>query len=386
MSSLFVRRYGIVLRGRDLDDFLLAMGSTWFGAEDEGRTEDPTEHKIKKAREEGKVAKSADLTQSVVLLVSAIAIAASAGSFLSTCVDMIRHYLSQATESDPRASGQALAAFVDYFVRLVWPVLVAAFAGALIANFAQVGFLFTTKPLKPDFKKISPNLVKYFKRVMVSTEAVYNLGKSVVKLVIIGAIGFLNIQANIDKLANSLKLGFYGSLGLISDIALAMIVQATIVLLVLSVIDYWFQRRQHRESLKMTKKEVKEERKTYEGDPLIKNRMRQRMREILSQNIMREVPKADVVVTNPTHYAVALAYRAETMTAPTVVAKGVDALAQRIKQIAFENDVPVMENKPLARALYAEVELGDSIPQEYYEAVVTVFKEIYRMRRKKEAV
>ena len=366
---------------------LSAMDLQWFGAEDEGRTEEPTEHKIRKAREEGKVAKSPDVTSSIVLLFAVITFAVIGRSFLFTVAEMLRFFVVQSTSFDPSRDGLAARAFFEYFFRIMWPIFAAVYVGAILGNLFQVGFLFTTKPLKPDFKKIAPNFAKFFKRILFSTEALYNLFKSFGKIIIIGLVAFLNIQGNIDRLINAMRVSFMESFFLVAEIGFLMIVQATVILLVLSLFDYWFQRKQHIESLKMTKQEIKEERKNYEGDPLIKNRMRQRMREILSQNIMQEVPKADVVITNPTHYAVALSYRAQSMAAPTVVAKGVDDLAQRIKQIAFDHDVPVMENRPLARALYSEVELGDTIPEQYYEAVVTVFKEIYRMNRKrKEAV
>jgi len=366
---------------------LSSMDLQWFAAEDEGRTEEPTEHKIRKAREDGKVAKSPDVTSSIVLLFGVITFAVIGQNFLYTIADMIRFFMNQATTLDPTRDGIVARAFYEYFFRLMWPIFASVYVGAILGNLFQVGFLFSTKPLKPDFKKIAPNFAKFFKRILFSTEAIYNLFKSFGKIIIIGFIAFINIQGNIEQLINSLRVSFMESFFLVSEIGFLMIVQTTIILLILSLFDYWFQRKQHIESLKMTKQEIKEERKNYEGDPLIKNRMRQRMREILSQNIMQEVPKADVVITNPTHYAVALSYRAQSMSAPTVVAKGVDDLAQRIKQIAFENDVPVMENRPLARALYSEVELGDTIPEQYFEAVVTVFKEIYRMnRRRKEAV
>jgi flagellar biosynthesis protein FlhB len=157
-------------------------------------------------------------------------------------------------------------------------------------------------------------------------------------------------------------------------------VEAALAMLVLGLPDYLFQRKQYRDSLKMTKHEVKEERKMHEGDPLVQNRLRERMREILSRNIMKSVPEADVVITNPTHYAVALEWDRLSMTAPMVTAKGQDHLAQRIKEIAGENEVPVIENKPLARALYAEVDLGDVIPEKYYEVMAGVLAQVYKMQ------
>jgi flagellar biosynthetic protein FlhB len=154
------------------------------------------------------------------------------------------------------------------------------------------------------------------------------------------------------------------------------------VFLGFSAADYWFQRRQYMESLKMSKQEVKEERKMQEGDPLTRSRLRERMREIMRRNMMKAVPKADVVITNPTHYAVALEYNRALMAAPIVVAKGADVVAARIREIATENGVPIMENKPLAQALYREVEIGDTIPEKFYEALSIILAEVYKLSGK----
>jgi len=252
----------------------------------------------------------------------------------------------------------------------------------ILGSLFQVGFLFTTKPLKPDFKKILPRLGSYFKRSFASVEALFNLGKALVKVAIIVTIAFLNIQSNLNVLLNLPKNNLMEGFNFISGIAFRILLEVAIVLLAISLIDYWFQWRQFRDSLKMTKQEIKEERKSYEGDPLVRSRLRQRMRDILSQNLAKAVPKADVVVTNPTHFAVALEYKKESMDAPTVVAKGQDELAQRIKELAKQYGVPIIENKPLARGLYAEVEVGEIIPEKFYEAVVVVLREVYRIKRR----
>ncbi|WP_238565750.1 flagellar biosynthesis protein FlhB [Spirochaeta lutea] len=368
------------------EDFFRAMDYQWFAAEDEGRTEDPTEHKKKKAREEGKVAKSPDVTSAIILIFAIITFSVAGQYFVNTMGEMVRYYLRLATEVDVVTDRVLDRAFISFFIRLVAPIALVCFVAALAGNLMQVGFLFTTKPLKPDFKRIAPNFVNFFKRALLSTEALYNLFKSIGKIIIIATIAILNIQGSFNKLLQLMKVSFMQSFQLIAQIAFSMVLQTAIVLLVLSLFDYLFQRKQHLDSLKMTKQEIKEERKTYEGDPLVKSRLRQRMREILSQNMMQQIPNADVVITNPTHYAIALEYKMDSMQAPMVTAKGVDTIAQRIKQLAFEHDVPVIENRPLARALHAEVDLGDVIPERYYEAVVAVFKEIYRMNKKKEAV
>jgi flagellar biosynthetic protein FlhB len=206
------------------------------------------------------------------------------------------------------------------------------------------------------------------------------------KVIMLGTLAGFNIWLEIERLINLIHVPFLQAFGAVASIAFRILVQAAILMLVLSIFDYLFQRRQHMESLKMSKQEVKEERKTYEGDPMVKSRLKQRMQEMMSRNQIENVPQADVVVTNPTHFAVALEYDRETMVAPTVTAKGQDNMARLIREKAEESEVPVIENKPLARALYAEVEIGDVIPEKFYEAVVAVLKQVYRMSGRRAGV
>jgi flagellar biosynthetic protein FlhB len=352
----------------------------WFAAEDEGRTEEPTEQKIRKAREDGKVAKSTEFTSAIVLLFPIIAIGIMAPYFLDTMKEMLRFYLRISTELDVFTDTQILPSFFSFFLRLFAPPALIAFTAALLANILQVGFLFSTKPITPDFNKISPNFTRFLQRAFFSMEALFNFWKTIMKVVVIGIIAYINIRIEIPRIIKFVNSPFQQSFVAISGIAFRILLESALALLVLSLPDYLFQRRQHRESLKMTKQEVKEERKTTEGDPLVRSRMRERMRELLNQNMLRNVPQADVVVTNPTHFAVGLEWKQERMNAPTVIAKGQDHMAQRIKEIARENEVPVIENKPLARALYAEVEVGDEIPEQYYEVMAIVISEVYRMK------
>ncbi|MGI9256830.1 MAG: flagellar biosynthesis protein FlhB [Salinispira sp.] len=360
-----------------------AMTLQWFAAEDEGRTEEPTEQKIRKAREDGKVAKSADMSSTIVLLSSVIVLALLGRGMFSTMQDMVKYYFGFISE--PNITMILSQAFISFFTRMLFPIAVATLVAGFLGNVIQVGFLFTTKPIVPDFKRISPNFPKYFQRVLFSSEALFNLFKSIFKIVIVITISLLNIWARLSEIVALVYRPFMEGFFLIADITFFVLLEAAIVMLAFSFLDYWFQRRKHRDSLKMTKQEVKEERKNYEGDPQVKARLRQRMREILQSNMMRNVPQADVVVANPTHYAVALEYRQESMEAPMVVAKGQDNLAERIKALAAEFDVPVMENKPLARALYADVEVGDQVPVRHYQAVAEILKLVYRMNDAKEA-
>jgi flagellar biosynthesis protein FlhB len=358
------------------------MHLQWFAAEDEGRTEEPTEYKIRKAREEGKVAKSQEVSGALVLLFPVVALAIISPYLLATTVEMVSFFFSMATEIDVTRDFQIMPAFYSYFIRLTWPIATVAVISAILGNLVQVGFLFSTKPITPDLQKIVPRLGKFLQRSFFSAEAGFNLAKSVFKIIVIALIGFLNVRAEIGRIANMVNAPFLQAFGLISQIAFRILVEVAVALLVLAIPDYLFQRRQHLESLKMSRQEVKEERKMFEGDPLVKSRLRERMRELLSRNMMQNVPEADVVVTNPTHYAVAMQWERDTMEAPTVTAKGHDRIAERIKEVAREANVPVVENKPFARALFAEVEIGDTIPEKYYEVMALILAEVYRLAGK----
>lgn len=357
----------------------------WFAAEDEGRTEQPTEQKIQKAREEGKVAKSPDLTAAVVLLLPIGLVAAASGYFFTTLHEMLIFYLTRVGQW---ALGSHLfdpGPFFAYLLRLTAPILAVALVAGVVGNVVQVGFLFTAKPITPDFSRVVPKFGQYFQRALFSAEAAFNLGKSLLKVVLMALVALLNIQAAWPRMVHLADVPFAQAAGYVGATAIMIVLQGAVVLLLLSVPDYMFQRWRHVESLKMSREEVKEERKQSEGDPLIKSRLREKMRQILRQNLNVSVPKATVVVTNPTHFACALEWDSLTMNAPTLTAKGEDLVAQRIKEIAREHGVPVVENKPLARSLYYSVEVGDEIPEEYWEVVVRILVAIQKVDARKEA-
>jgi flagellar biosynthetic protein FlhB len=350
----------------------------WFAAEDEGRTEEPSEYKIRKAREEGRVAKSQELIGAIGLLIPAATLLFLAPSMAKTMREMVIFYFSRVSNPDIIGGGGALAqAFFSYFIRLALPIAIVAVVAALASNILQVGFLFSIKPITPDFSKIVPHFGQYLKRTLFSIEGLYNFGKTVLKIAIIGFAAYLTIQGQISHLMALFTSPFWTSVMYVGSLAIRLVIEVAILMLVLSVPDYLFQRRQYMESLKMTKEEVKEERKMQEGDPLVKSRLRERMRELLTKNMAANVPKADVVIANPTHFAVALEWERERMMAPVVTAKGQDEVALRIRRIAEEAGVPVVENRPLARALYADVEIGDAIPEKYYQAIAAVLAHVY---------
>ncbi len=357
----------------------------WFAAEDEGRTEDPTDFKLRKAREEGRVAKSQDLNGALVLLFGVITLLIMAPSMLSNLAEMLRFFFLRATELEPD-NPVIFRVFVTYFLRLFLPIAFTAVIAGIAGNLLQNGgFLYSVKPITPKFDKILPKIGQWLKRSFFSGEGLFNLAKSLFKVGILAATAFFTIRAQLPALITTLTAGFWPSIAFVSGIAGRMLLTAAILFLVLAIPDYVFQRRQFIESLKMTKQEIKEEYKQLEGDPLVKSRLRQRMREILSQNMAVNVPKADVVITNPTHFAIAMQWDRATMRAPMCTAKGSDNLALRIRELARESGVPVVENKPLARALYAEVEIGDMIPDEYYQALAVILARVYALDSRKKS-
>ncbi|MCX7032005.1 MAG: flagellar biosynthesis protein FlhB [Spirochaetes bacterium] len=349
----------------------------WFAAEDEGRTEEPSEHKLRKAREEGKVAKSVEVTSAVMLLAGILTVAVLSGSMLRTLLAMLNWFLSNAA-SPNTLSGALVPVFMGYLVRISLPLLAIMFIVAVAGNVIQVGFLFTAKPITPDASRIVPHFGRWLKRAFGSTEALFNLAKSIAKVALIAVVAYLNIKGEIPRLTRLALAPFFSGLALTASIALRIVLEAAVLLLAFGALDYWFQRRQHLEALKMSRQEVKEERKMYEGDPLVRSRLRERMREIMRRNMLKAVPKADVVITNPTHYAVALEYDRAVMAAPTVTAKGADLMAAKIREVAAEHRVPVVENRLLAQTLWREVDIGDPIPEKFYEVISIVLAEVYR--------
>ena len=350
----------------------------WFAAEDEGRTEEPTEHKIRKAREEGRVAKSQELIGALGLLFPAMAILFLARYILRTCAEMLEFYFTRINDFSVN-DGIAAGVFFQYFAKLALPIVLSAMVAAIFSNVIQVGFLFTTKPLTPDFSRVVPHFGRYFQKTLFSMEGLFNFVKSIIKMGIIGIVAFLLIKSNINQLATLQNAGLWQGFTKVASLAAQLLIICAILLLLLSIPDMLFQRWQFRESLKMTRQEVKEERKMYEGDPMVRARIQRRMREFMSRNMAVNVAKADVVITNPTHFSVALEYDAKTMAAPLLTAKGADDMAFRIRSIARENEVPLVENKPLARALYAEVEIGQAVPVIYWQAIAEILSRIWRL-------
>ncbi len=351
-------------------------------AEDLGeKTEAPTSKRLSDARQRGQIAKSTDLTSAMLLLAILIMLLAIGAGFIEHSAGMIRTTLSG--ELIARNSVEGVPGGVDLIrrllvsvVKIAWPALAIAFVIAYLVHFVQVGWLVSTKALEPKFKQF--DIVKGIGKLF----AKKNLVKGVVnvaKLALVGSVGVLFIRANVREVASLPLLHITGGVAAVARLIVELALWCLLLLLILGVIDYLYQRWQHTEDLKMTKQEVKDERKNMDGDPYMKRRQLEFGRDILNQQIRKTVPEADVVVTNPTHYAVALQYEHGKMHAPRVVAKGADFMAMQIRYIAAANGVPIIERPPLARALYNKCDVGQEIPVDEYEAVAELLAYVYRL-------
>ncbi len=365
---------------------ILPYNLQWF-ANDEGgeKTEPATQKKLDDARKEGKVAKSKDLTDGVSLVVLFLLLKVFIGYvgerligvFDETIGRMAEfHQVNQAGLSTAAVGTLMTDMMLEMFLT-VWPFFVFGFAIAFLVSVYQVGWKISTKPMEPKMSKFNP--INGFKRIF-SKDSLFELLKSVVKIGIIVYIVYSKIEEEVDYLFILYEIDLKQAIALLGEIILDVGLEISIVFVVIGLVDYIYQRFKFSEEMKMTKQEVKDEYKNVEGDPQIKGKIRQRMRESSQRRMMQDVPKADVVITNPTHFAVAIQYDAEVSKAPIVVAKGEDYLALKIKEIAKEHHVEIVENKPLARMLYHNVDIGAEIPPELYQSVAEVLAMVYHMK------
>lgn len=351
-------------------------------AEDkDSKTEEPTSKRLGKARNEGDVPQSQEVKSFAMLLAGLIVIGTMAPSVASQLAEFLTTFLERPhtifLEVDNMASFVVNVA-LNVAVILALPIATFAFA-AVVSGVAINGFLWTPKKLKPKFSQLSP--ISGVKRLF-SKQSLVEAAKGVLKMIIVAVIiGFVVVPlfTHPDQLVDR---PFILTLSEIQWLILLILFLVVIVMAIISAADLAFQRYTHKEKLKMTKQEVKDEHKEAEGDPKVKSRIRALRMERHRQRMMAAVPTASVVITNPTHYAIALKYDMDDMYAPVLVAKGVDYLARRIRQIAEDNDVPLVENPPLARALYAAVEVDQEIPPEHYKAVAEIIGYVMQLKGK----
>ncbi|WP_044934146.1 flagellar biosynthesis protein FlhB [Pseudobutyrivibrio sp. LB2011] len=374
---------------RDNYQVLIPYNLQFFAPDGEGgeKTEQPTSKKLSDARKEGKVAKSKEIVNGIALLGFFLGLRLFLG-FAGTRIEDIFAWIYAiipdivAMNGDGMTIGTISGIFrilvAKTFIVLL-PFLAIGFVTGFVANLVQVGWKPTMKPLEPKLNKFNP--VSGFKRIF-SKQSIVNLLMALAKIFLIVYIAYTSIKDQANNLFILYDVALKQALSLIFQIIVDTGMKISIVYIVLGFADYAYQRWKFNDDMKMTKQEVKDEYKNSEGDPQIKGQQRRRMMESSQRRMMQNVPQADVVITNPTHLAVAILYDNEKDEAPKVVAKGEDYLAKRIKEVAAENDVPIMENKPLARALYATVDVDEVIPPELYQAVAEILAIVYTQRNK----
>ena len=352
-------------------------------AEQQGqeKTEAPTEKKRRESREEGQVAFSKELSSAALLAGIVLTLVATSPFILDSFRELMTNIFRQMASADELSvnsiytlSGEIITTMLPAFT----PFLTVIVLVAIFAAVVQVGIQITFKAIVPKFSKLSP--LAGIKRLF-SSQSLADFLKSMAKLIIVGFVGYLTYMDKISEL-NGLSVSTPEAILKYNFTVVAEVAGKIVLALVaIAIFDYFYQRWHHEQQMMMTKQEVKEETKQTEGDPQLKARIRQIQREMSNARMMQEVPKADALIVNPTHFSVAVLYDRDIMAAPEVTAKGVDHMALRMRTIARENNVPILERPELARDLYANVEIGEDIPERFYKAIAEILAFVYRLRK-----
>lgn len=368
---------------------MMELRLQFFAKEGPGgeKTEKPTAKKLNDARNEGQVAKSREISNAFTLiglfLLLKIAISFLGDHFLGGYADTYNRIpeLIKLTDGKIR-SGDFSTLLLHMLMRMLIgmaPFLVVGFILSFLADYLQVKWKVTTKPLQPKFSKMNP--INGFKRIF-SMNSLVELLKAILKIALISYVVYTTIRDKLQVIYLLFHMTLWQGIATAADIAISIGMKVSFVYLIIAALDFAYQKHKFNKDQMMTKQEIKDEYKNAEGDPAIKGKQRQRMQEASRRRMMQDIPKADVVITNPTHFAVAIQYDAEVAAAPVVLAKGEDHLAAKIKEAARENHVEIVENKPLARMLYYNVDIGQQVPPELYQAVAEVLAMVYHMQGK----
>jgi flagellar biosynthesis protein FlhB len=347
------------------------------------KTEPATPKKREESRKKGKTVKSMEMNSAFILLFGLLFLYFGGAGLASELSGFMKHIFIHAPgmQINLESAHQLLIrSFITIGV-VVGPVALGLLVIGLLVSFSQVGFLVTLEPMKPKFSKFNP--IKGIKEKMVSRRAAVELLKNLIKVTVISTVAYFSLKGVIEESMYLMDSDIQSVVGFLAKASLAVSLKVALGFLVLAIFDYAYQRYEHDTELKMTKQEVKEEHKSTEGDPLVKSRIRSVQKQIAYKRMMQDVPTADVIVTNPTHIAVALKYDQGKMGAPKVVAKGAEKIAERIREIAAEHNIPVVEDKFLARTLYKTVEVGEEIPEKLFQAVAEILAYIYRLKQKR---
>ena len=362
----------------------ISMNLQFFADGAADKTEEPTSKKLSDARKEGQVAKSQELISGAMLFCLFIAIKLFGGYLANSFIKVFYRnygYISTYTVQKPEIgnlSSMFGRAMLDILL-MTLPIFAFGIVVAFLLNFFQVKWQVTSKPLQPKFNRLNP--VSGFKKI-ISMEKLFELIKAVAKIIVIFWVAYSTLMDEIDKLKILYDLELVPAVVYISNFVINMGIKISAVYLLIGFADFIYQKLKFKKDMKMSKQEVKDEYKQQEGDPQVKGKIKSKMRETSMRRMMQKMPDADVVITNPTHFACAIQYDKEKAAAPVLIAKGADHLAQKLKDIAKEHNVPIVENKPLARMLYYNVELDAEIPQELYQMTAEVLAYVYQLKNK----
>ena len=348
----------------------------------EEKTEEATPKKKSEARKKGQVARSKDVGLAITMVTCTLVILLLSSMIVGNLKDTMIYFLQSGMLQDiNEMSIKSIVITILLKAGLcILPVVIPIMIAGIVASLMQTGFLLTGEPLKPKFSKLNP--ISGFKN-MFSKKSFVDLLKNLAVVTVIGFIGFLYVRENYDKILQISNTYLPSLGGQVQDLVVGIFFQVSLVLVIIAAADYFVQFRFHQKDLRMTKQEIKEEYKQMEGDPQIKSKIKQKQREMATRRMMASVADATVVITNPTHFSIALKYEEGNNEAPKVVAKGADLVALKIKEVAKENDVPIMENKPLARMIYEQVDIDREVPQEMYQAVAEILAMVYKLKNKK---
>jgi flagellar biosynthesis protein FlhB len=346
----------------------------------EERTQEPTEKRRREFREKGQVAQSREVNTAMLLTGALILWSFYAPLFWKNLKSFLTIFWSLSSEYSVTSQSVRLMMFfaVQNMANLLWPLLLSCLVLGFLSSYLQIGWLITAKPLEPDLKKLDP--IKGMSK-FVSRRSFFEAAKSFGKVFLVAALAYWTLFARFDGF-----LGLAGAeldivVGFMAEVMFVILLKCCILLIIIAVVDYFFSRHEMEKKMKMTKQEVKQEHKETEGDPQVKQRVRMIQREMSRKRMIAEVPNSDVIITNPTHYAVALRYKREEMDAPVVVAKGADHLAMKIREVGKLHKVPLVENPVVARSLY-QVELGKAIPEQMFKAVAEILAYVYKLKKR----
>jgi flagellar biosynthesis protein FlhB len=349
---------------------------------EDNKTEQATPKRTRDARDKGQVAKSREVSSALIMVACLTYFYFGTGGIVGRMIEMMKSSFRDLHRIELTVDSIQLlvASLLVKTLVMVLPLLLTLMAVGVAANLMQVGIIFSTEPIQPKLSKVSP--LKGLKNLF-SFKTIAELLKSIAKISMVGIIAYLTIQNEALDVMPLMEQDVWQIMTYMGHISFKILFTTCWVLIVLALLDYLYQHWEHGRSLRMSKQDLKDEFKNTEGDPLIKSRIRRLQREMAMRRMMTEVQTADVVITNPTHLAVALRYDQPRMSAPVVVAKGADLIAQRIKEIAKENGVALVENKPLAQVLYRMVDIAEAIPDNLYQAVAEILAYVYKLKNKR---